>query len=706
MLTACNTRLVPSVGQADNAIVLRAGISEGPAGVQTKAVDDGHAGTASGGAHKALSQGTKLSLRVDGTWLEKGFTNNLVSKTTTATVGGETSTDSQHNELSLSPQLYWDDYGSADPANIDTPKGTASVGTGGRGIGLTIYGAAVDDGGSTSVVINGDTGKQWNALSWTLSADQKGGWSTKDILTSNNVRSAGDGTYKFDDAKGTSGFTPSNILEFTHAMTKVTVNLKAGDGFVNSKFVNEPSVTLLGFNYTGTVNVETKTSTPTADTKTNISAHLAKVKATSSDEWSDAPATWVTSNQTQFDALVFPGNTITNTSTDYIIELNADGNIYKINGTKLYAKMGELSHGYVLKQGVNYILNITVNKTKIDVEATIKDWVSVSAANEAPVININESYGHDGTAFARDFDFYRSTTVNGSYLSGIDEGNHTVVTYVPAGGEPIVSAHYEMVTQMYWPNHSTHYFFRGIWPLVDSKDGESQPVGPTTSQVKANSIVVENVAYKQGYYPSDLMIGLPRKDDGTHDETCKVSSHDKTSGANGICATEGKIRMNFEYAMSQVIVNLSTSDGNDAVIFDDATKVEIMDGYTTGEIKLSDETSDFSGKSKAPYTMHREGESNIKYHDAIIPQSLQDGSGNATLKFKITVKSGDTLDEYETVLGIKNIQVTESGVKKSISAWERGKKYTYNLQITKTGIKVEATIKDWVSAVGGDEIWL
>lgn len=673
-LAACSKEVVPpvyTVGETDNAIVLRAGMSDGGSGVVTKAAYGTEAFT-------DFTEGTGLKLYIEGTWLDHD--PETVIYYPTASVGAADADHKSSVSFAADQQPYWDNYGMADPANMPDVVGN------GREKGLTIYGAAVNTLETAPTVTDG----QWEAFPWTLDDNQNtNDWLNKDLLTSNNVRTGTtEDTYKFNDRQS------GKLLKFTHAMSMITVNLIAGKGFPgyetnpeSAKFVNSPSVTLDNFKYTGTVDIKTKSATPADGTivitpKTAVSG---------------------TGNHTaQYTALIFPEQALV--AGRQILTIDADGNKYYVNSNKLITAMdNQTGHNRDKKfeDGVNYVLNITVNKTDIDVEATIKDWVDVSATNETPVINIAEVYGQTGNGFNRSFDFYRSTSVTGSYLTGLSEGNYTRVNYTAS------PAAYTMTTQMYWPNHSTHYFFRGIWPLVDSVDDQSEPkqLGPTSSQVKANSIEVANVAYKQGYYPSDLMIGIPRKAGG-YDETCKVGGHDKSSGANGICATEGKIRMNFEYAMSQVVVNLSTSVGNDAVIFDDATKVEIIDGYTTGEIKLSDETSDFSGKTKASYTMNREGSSDIRYHDAIIPQSLEDNGHNATLKFKITVKSGDTLDEYETVLGIKNIQVTESGVKKSISAWERGKKYTYNLQITKTGIKVEATVKDWIDVDAEEDIWL
>lgn len=716
LLTACKDDVAAptyTVGEADNAITLRAGISEGGAGVATRAVDGNHASDPIlGGGHVPFKTDvtTQLRLRVDGTWIGKGFTNDLVSKTTTATIGEVTGNENKHNKVSFSTtsnpveQLYWDDYGTADPDNTTS-----------RTTGLTIYGVAVEGENAPAV-------SDWTSLSWTLDADQTGGWASKDLLTSNNIASTADGTYKFDDFLGTSGNTPSNLLEFTHAMTKITVNLTAGEGFVDAKFVNKPSVTLLQFYYTGTYNVESKTPAATTGSKTDINAHLAQVKTTSSAEWSDAPATWVSSHMTKYDALVFPGNQFsatigtdankTPTSSTDIIELNADGNIYKVTAAQLVKAMNAVgTTGDVngtLVQGKNYILNITVNKTDIVVTATIKNWEDVVAAEETPKINVNEVYGHptqDGhPAFQKEFDLYRSTSIDGSFL-GTDD--HSVVSYA--------DSKYTMSPQLYWPNHNTHYFFRGVWPLVGSKDSGENPIGPTSTQVESNAIVINNVTYKKDYYPSDLMIGRPLStDDKTPDETCKVAGH---SSATGICATEGNVHINFRYVMSQVEVHLETATGSptpaNAVNLTNA-KVEIINGYTTGKVTLG--TQDITDlTNKTVFTLEHVADENANYrHSAIVPQTLTYSTEEAqkanNLRFKITIyKDGVVANGVDDIYYADINPILKSGSTTEKVApngkWESGVHYIYNLHIEKTAINVTATIKDWVTVTASDNIW-
>ena len=100
-------------------------------------------------------------------------------------------------------------------------------------------------------------------------------------------------------------------------------------------------------------------------------------------------------------------------------------------------------------------------------------------------------------------------------------------------------------------------------------------------------------------------------------------------------------------------------------------------------------------------------------HDAIVPQLLT-GSGITDLVFKITVKdkNGNVTDIYRAT--VKDIPVyvadangNTTGSPESITKWEAGKKYIYNLKVTKTQISITATITDWETKITEDvEIWL
>lgn len=718
LVTACSEEVTPTytVGEANNAITLRAGISTQTH--LTRAVEDNHT------QHTNFEPGrAKAVLRMDGklrTYKDgkpqtdkdgKPQTDWWRLRTTATMLEVVDVTDPKHNKVSMDPVLYWDDFHTADPAN--------SVG---RNDGLEIYGASVNGyrnaGGSIGTLpdetgVNGNNLTamlektfDWTALQWTLPLDQSAeSFTNCDLLTSNNVTEGKDGTLKFDDVKGKSA---SNLLEFTHAMTCITVELTAGKGFPkNSKgeaeFTQNPSVTLLGFPYVGIVDVINKTTTPT---KADFTTTTDDPYATGNIE--SFIRSGGTSHTVKLQALVFPGGSFDDDATN-VLKIMADGNEYLVTATKINDALATAGHA-TFQQGTNYVFKITVNKTGVDVTANIKEWDPIEAANEAPIINFDKCYGQDGTAFTDPFTLYRSTNkMEGPYTGGSD---HAVISYDDE------NSRYVMTPQLYWPDHKTHYFFRAIWPQVDSPKGPAADKITNTNSIEVNSIEVYNEAYKAGQYPSDLRIGMPRKADGTPDETCK-NGH----GVEGICATDapdgskhdddGKIHLNFRYAMSQVIVQLKTNEedvsSTNRVTFDKNTKVEILNGYTAGALMLGDGSSYFKGKTPATYTMSNDNDAPKKYEnyrDAIVPQALTNTSGDLAFRITVSEDGGVTSDAYETVLGIKGIQVNEGGVLKTINAWEPGKKYVYTLTITKTGVTVTATIADWDTVTADTPIWM
>lgn len=693
LVTACSEEVTPTytVGEANNAITLRAGISQ--QAHLTRAIDDNHT------QHTNFTPwSAKAVLRMDGKWAG----NNPYRLRTTATMLDVISTaDQKHNEVTMDPVLYWDDFHTADPDN-----------TAGRDSGLVIYGASVngylkkvgtdvimlpdgtDDTDNNLKALLTSSFDDWKQLRWTLPTNQSDGTTitNNDLLTSNNITAGGDGTLKFDDVKGktsTPPTKPSDLLEFTHAMTHITVELTAGTGFEASvgytQFATTPSVTLLGFPYVGLVDIINKKTTATDKNFTvdstpatgNINC-FAKLNRTENTSNHTATAT----------ALVYPGCAFDDATN--VLRIMADGNEYLVTAKKMNEAMTTAGHAK-FQQGTNYVFQVTVNKTGVDVTATIKEWNEITAANEAPIINFDKCYGQNDEAFTEPFSLYRSTEMDGSYTGNSD---HADITYK--------NNRYVMEPQLYWPDHKTHYFFRAIWPKVGTEDG---PAAITNT----NSIEVYNEAYRADKYPSDLRIGMPRKADGTPDETCK-NGH----GVEGICATDapdgsthdadGKIHLNFRYAMSQVSVKLETNhaaSSTNSVTFDEHTTVEILNGYTAGALMLGDGSSDFDGKTPATYTMSKPAADDYtNYLDAIVPQALTNDDGD--LKFRITV--GD--DAYETVLGIKDIPVTIGGVQQKINAWEPGKKYVYTLTITKTGVSVTATIADWDTVTADTPIWM
>ena len=692
MLTACGEDIDPvyTVGEADNAIVFMAGVSDGGQ-AKTRAVDTDH------NTHKAFTTGTKVALRVDGKWVGRKVNNALAEDVIQSTTGTIGAASSEHNPISFAAteQLYWDDYGTADPDNMKTG--------GGRATGLTIYGAAVN-GKTSAPDIDGTAGKAWNDLTWILPKDQKNGWADYDLLTSNNISAAtgGEGTYKFqdylDDKKNNTA-NSNNLMKFTHAMSKISVVLHAGEGFP-THFEEEVRVTFKGFYLDGSVNIISKSSTKASDaTQKDIKACLEEGTVGTSG-----------SPTVTYSALVYPGRTFD--GTEEILSFTADGNTYKVTSAKLKEKMGSLTPSQsAMLQGYNYVLDITVDKTRVLVDATIVDWSKITAANETPKIDIKETYGYEGTSFGKGFDLFRSTTISGSYQV---DGNHGVVSYS--------SGSYTQEPQLYWPNHNIHYYFRGVWPCVSSETSINETYTPgfklTTidaDPIKQTQIAVQNVAYKEGTFPSDLMIGRPLKTDETPDETCKVSDHKKPDNTypSGICATEGQIRMNFHYMMAKVQVNLVNASEVSRQVNLEGAKVELVNVYKEGNILLGSCLSDFTDKTKGDYTLDVvAGDANKnKRLSAIIPQELTYATGGAmtNLRFKVTIyKSGSTTEIDDIYYADVNPILKHGSTTEKVAPngkWEAGQWYVYNLTMSKTQVGVTATLKDWDEVEASENIW-
>ena len=166
--------------------------------------------------------------------------------------------------------------------------------------------------------------------------------------------------------------------------------------------------------------------------------------------------------------------------------------------------------------------------------------------------------------------------------------------------------------------------------------------------------------------------------------------------------------------MSQVVVNLSTSaeGSTDRVNIDGNTEVEIENACKDGWIDIHTRAIGKFGDNRG-YKMNTVRGEDTQRHDAIVPQLLT-GSGITDLVFKITVKNnnGKVTDIYRATVKDIPVYVADAkghtpGSPESITKWEAGKKYIYNLKVTKTQISITATITDWETKITEDvEIWL
>ena len=661
-----------SVGSEDNEVRISAGIASSPRGIESRAALAGH---------YAFAAGTYINLHVEGYW--KGKSPEKIEKTAIfkAASGADNINAIYYHS---GEQIYWDDFGTADPGNTEN-----------RSKGLGVLAVAIDRVKTETTIAD----KAWLSsdattdLPWSVVTDGTNSFKN-DILVANNLYDASSTSpqkrYTFDEQKAA---TPGeSLLDFKHVLSKITFVLTAGSGFPiilgNPGFISDPKVVLTRnktgekkteWCYTsGTINIKTATATanPTS---------LKKVKLDDIDR-SGAKFT--------HEAIIYPGSQFGGEDDDVVAQINADGNIYYVTAKQIRAAIhDDASHKgtYNTLPGYNYIFQVTVNKTDIKVTATISDWETVTAAEETPKIVVSADVGKqdDKTKTLDKFRFYRNedgALKTGKYIaladaenpqaSDIADGSTIWNFYNVDGSTP---------TPLYWPNHTTHYFFRGVYPYNTAvTDG-----GGTTY------IQAENGTFGTSTY-YNLMIGAPEIASGT---MCDNPDHTPVDmSTKGICARTGKINLNFRYMMAQVEVKLTTTTGDDKVILDKNTTVELVNTIKSRRIYLGTRSIGLGYESltRETYRMTQQTADVKVFHDAIVPQSLPD-----EVQLKITVKDGTKSDVYYAV--VNKIKVSGDNITKW---WEAGKHYVYTLNIKKTGISVTATITDWTTAEGSDDIWL
>lgn len=673
-----------TVGDADNAINLSIGVQSSPTALQSRAALSGH---------YAMQENTAINLYVEGDWTNMGGT---IKKYPIYSAQEDKDNDNI-NAIEWKPgeHLYWDDFGTADPYN-----------TANRAKGLGILAVAIDGIEGTSIVnlgglIHWDTFKVDCDLTTNIGTFDVGGkkFLRKDILIANNLYDEADVTspqkrYTFEEQKGSD--PAESRLDFKHVLSKITFNVTAGNGF-NGFFGDYPTINLTR-NKTGETNPEWCYKKGTIDIKAAKATHDDITRGT-------VLLNPISLNGSIFteSAVVYPGSEFGG-ENDIIAKINANGNIYYITAAQIRAAIDATAgHNgeYITKPGYHYIFNVTLNKTDIVVTATITDWNTVTADPVEPKIVVSAEVGKedDKTKKLTNFRFYRNAdgaSEQGKYTALADADNPETNDIADGATTwKFYEVGTSIETSLYWPDHSTHYFFRGVYP----KTAEVVEGGGTSSY-----IVASNAAYVAATFPSDLMIGAPEIASGTKCDNPDHSPVDMST--EGICARTGAINLNFKYMMSQVEVVLKTTNGNDKVELNDLTKLELTNTICSRNIYLGTRAiGSEPGITLQLYTMHMKGSATaeqVTFHDAIVPQQLKFTSAgdSGNMRFKVTITNANgTNDVYYA--DVKPIQVEG----KSITSWESGKHYIYQLTLKKTGLSVTATITDWTTVTGSDDIW-
>jgi hypothetical protein len=575
------------------------------------------------------------------------------------------------------------------------------------------------------------------------------------------------------DGQTTGKFDQGHLI-FNHALAKIEINLKEGTDFNNSStgdfnWTNptSQSITLKNFYTKGNLNVST--GSWSGQTTSNITKIVEGAETTAS--------TGVTTKH--LTAYIVPGNDLY-AENDNVISFEIDNGQYNVTGKQIAEairayygtggtgadgsdKATRLSSFTTTAQGEHYIVNLTVNKKKIErITAAVLPWEEVNS-NETAADNTYLDFTFEdhsrGTrledaAGGNQFRIYRAAKDAGDYITAHTalnyewaedyrtEGSATKTWNAGTNENPIK----EWETNWFWPDNKTFYHFRAAG-IAGNTGGEPSMTINNNSTNHYDYFTISHGAIAGPTY-KDYIWGAPFKtlaSAATKLTYSKTYGFDNTQnpGANpdvetnhqiskAIAATDDVIHMLMFHVTSQVFVNVTTTKTADKVTLYEAaageapekkTKVEILNFLPTGEVRMGNGLVSATGErvtqqeiTYGDYTGEGDNAAKItNFKWGVVPQALSWSTPTAgTIGLRITTPDGNqylirdlsTCTATVTTNNLSNpYEETGSGTARyTIDRWYPNYQYTYNITVTKKGIeRITAAVVGW-EVVNGDNI--
>ncbi len=537
------------------------------------------------------------------------------------------------------------------------------------------------------------------------------------------------------DPSVTVGQFDKGHLVFKHALSRLTIVLKEGSGFndnsdtdfawTNNNAAADQNITLKGFPTSGKLDLsngewpETASSNITKMHESSVTTTSGKTKRT-------------------LEAYVLPGTMLDDNASNFI-EFEIDNAKYYVSGEQIAEAIKASPNApnasfTTTEAGKHYVINLTVSKKGIEnITAAILDWETVNSSEIKPD-NVYCSFNFEdrGTKWDADdaakFNIYRAGKDAGAYIDDNTAANYDWKTgYTTTSGTSEVankatkswaSTTTSWTTDWYWPDNRTYYHFRaaGLGDNATSTDNDVTINKDATNgdyfTIKSGTLTgsdykdyvwgapftfVDN-AYKIKYNNNGTT-GFALREDGT---TKQISQ--------AIGATNSQIKMLLFHMTSQIKVNVSSVTGDGSVTLidgDKKTKVEILnflpDGKVlmgTGAVSATDGTRVTEGVSEMAY-LSESTATMVSYAYGIVPQPLiYDTTGRIGLC--ITTPDGNKyyvrdLSTCTATVSSTNLAIPYSGSSPYIiNAWYPHYKYTYNITLSKAGVKnITAAVLDW-----------
>jgi len=544
------------------------------------------------------------------------------------------------NYSTSSSPLYWDDFSNS--AVSETDMRTA-------GHGLQSYYAYCYNGGTPSTALDVAAG----TLGWTVATNQN---------TDNNCResdllwSPEQETVAYVHGSSTNDAQHTLRIPFTHAMSEITVTVHANEGYANnSSQWSSTALTLHGMNTVASL------TAPTGTVSGGTTADITMLAYSLYDNYRKCDFTAIVAPESKLkvgdkllDITFLDGNNYeVYITSDMVPKDDDDDDSNNQAWSNNHAVNTESDKDYIhTKPGYNYHLNLTVNKAKVLVDASLTSWTEVSSSatgdivftNDEQSVDVSDANYENGASFSL-FRYHGDTPNNSNYEYA------TVSTW----NTPVAST-WNNAPAIYWPNKNDYYYFRALAQLIGISEN------------------IKNISFVGDRNDNPVNNGTGIAQNGNDILWGTTTAHSTYSAGQYLPPRTGNVPLTFRHALSKLTINLTTPGDESAVDLTDAT-IAVTNLYTEGTINLHDGTVTPSSLNTESSTLasaaisNRASISNLR----VIPQTI----GNDA---QIII----TLSDAVYRLQLNQCKITSSET--AIGTWEGGKDYNYTITVAKDAV--------------------
>lgn len=608
----------------------------------------------------------------------------------------------------------------------------------------------------------------WKASHYTDDTQDATTLMCQDLYFSNNLadntsRGGSDGRLGFDFSTRKFPQEGEAVMNFYHAMSKITIRIIEGEGFDKTKttdfnFASNTNVKLSHFNTKGLFSIVNGQFEVIHERKDINTIYLASTTPTEEVYYTlhalAVPNIHTYLHTVSGGAAFDEGSRFVKDANSYatntMMEFTIDNSKYQITSGMLYDALHkrDASNNLVLvpnatektdngtyipmEAGKNYIFTFEIGKAKIkELTATVADWEEVTAEKEYPtnarielILEEREKNGV-GKRIEDPADVYRAADPS-SDISDTHETYNWNTGYTTEDNniyEPVAGGTgWKLRNDWFWPDNKHYYHFRAVMP---TKETLSTNTVTTVDGIDCLSLTAGNPY-------TDVCWGAPFRDvaknDVSDDATYKFNydfvnskgfgtTNTAIGGKNqlyqAIGPTEDYLKLILFHMMSEVTIEMTSNAGADYVNLGDGlteeqkTTVKIEDYYTTGRVQMGNGLVVPSGtKGDSDLPKIYSGESNNSSTFGVVPQDLTD------VQLRIT-----TPDHNEYVVKLTDIKASSapssknmanpyvlSDGKYTIDRWYPGFKYHYKLVLKKKQVEIlSATILEWETVTADEE---